>query len=347
MTNFRAANSCSLPGLAAASSALSRPAFAQAYPARPVRLVVPFNAGGSTDLIGRIMCQWLTERLGQSFVVENRPGGGTNIATQLVVNSPPDGYTLLYTVSTHTINPSLYKSLPFDFQRDIVAGRRPRRAAAGAGRSIRSVPAKNVAEFIAYAKANPGKVNIGLVRRAHHQPSVDRAAKTSTGIEFVHVPYTGGAPMVTDIISGRVQAGVDALPNSLPHIRSGSMRALADAVAGADARAARRADHGEIIPGFEATTWNGVGAPQRHAARDRRAAQPRDQRGPAGRSPAQALRRCRRRADPRDARRDGRDDRQGHREVGQGGEGRRPASRSDRVSRACGPPRPGRSDGTA
>ncbi len=117
-----------------ASSALSRTALAQAYPARPVRLVVPFNAGGTTDLIGRIMCQWLSERLGQSFVVENRPGGGTNIATQLVVNSPPDGYTLLYTFSTHAINPSLYKSLPFDFQRDIVAVGGLCRIAAGAGR---------------------------------------------------------------------------------------------------------------------------------------------------------------------------------------------------------------------
>ena len=110
-----------IAGLAAASSILSHPALAQAYPVRPVRLVVPFNAGGSTDLVGRIICQWLTERLGQSFVVENKPGGGTNIGTQLVVNSAADGYTLLYTVSTHAINPSLYKSMPFDFQRDIVA----------------------------------------------------------------------------------------------------------------------------------------------------------------------------------------------------------------------------------
>ena len=213
-------------GLAAAGSTLSHPAFAQAYPARPVRLVVPFNAGGSTDLVGRIICQWLTERLGQSFVVENKPGGGTNIGTQLVANSPADGYTLLYTVSTHAINPSLYKSLPFDFQRDIVA----------VGGLFEfplvlvmspQVPAKSVAEFIAYAKANPGKVNIASfgVRTISHL-SIE-LLKTSTGIEFVHVPYTGGAPMLTDLISGRIQAGVDALPNSLPHIRSGSVRALA------------------------------------------------------------------------------------------------------------------------
>ena len=135
-------------GLAAAGSVLSRPALAQAYPARPVRLVIPFNAGGSTDIVGRIMCQWLTERLGQSFVVENKPGAGTNIATQLVVNAPPDGYTLLYTVSTHAINPSLYKSLPFDFQRDIIA-------VAGLFEFPLvlvinpQVPAKKLAEFIA------------------------------------------------------------------------------------------------------------------------------------------------------------------------------------------------------
>src|SRR4029079_19185006 len=172
------------------------------------------------------MCECLSERLGQSFVVENRPGGGTNIATQLVVNSPSDGYTLLYTVSTHAINPSLYKSLPFDFQRDIVA--------VGGLCELPlvlvmspQVPANSVAEFIAYAKANPGKVNMASfgVRTISHL-SIE-LLKTSTGIEFVHVPYTGGAPMLTDIICGRIQVGVDALPNSLPHIRSGSMRALA------------------------------------------------------------------------------------------------------------------------
>jgi tripartite-type tricarboxylate transporter receptor subunit TctC len=248
-------------GLAAASSILSHPALAQAYPARPVRLVVPFNAGGSTDLVGRIICQWLTERLGQSFVVENKPGGGTNIATQLVVNSPADGYTLLYTVSTHAINPSLYKSLPFNFQRDIVA----------VGGLFEfplvlvmnpQVPAKSVAEFIAYAKANPGKVNIASfgVRTISHL-SIE-LLKTSTGIEFVHVPYTGGAPMLTDLISGRIQAGVDALPNSLPHIRSGSVRALAILSRTRTAPLPDVPTMDELIPGFEATAWNGVGAPK-------------------------------------------------------------------------------------
>jgi tripartite-type tricarboxylate transporter receptor subunit TctC len=250
-----------LAGLAATVPAASRSAFAQAYPARPVRFVIPFNAGGSTDLIGRIMCQWLSERLGQSFVVENKPGAGTTIAVQQVVNSPPDGYTLLYTVSTHAIIPSLYKSLPFDFQRDIVS--------VGGLAELPlvlvmnpQVPAKDFAEFIAYAKANPGKVNMASfgVRTISHL-SIE-LLKTSSGIEFVHIPYTGGAAMVPDIISGRVQAGVDALPNSLPHIKSGSMRALAIL---SKARTPALPDvptMAEFIPGFEATTWNAVGAPR-------------------------------------------------------------------------------------
>jgi tripartite-type tricarboxylate transporter receptor subunit TctC len=250
-----------LMGLAAASSVASRQALAQAYPARPVRFVIPFNAGGSTDLIGRIMCQWLSERLGQPFVVENKPGAGTTIAVQQVINSPPDGYTLLYTVSTHAIIPSLYKSLPFDFQRDIVS--------VGGMAELPlvlvmnpQVPAKDVAEFIAYAKANPAKVNIASfgVRTISHL-SIE-LLKTSSGIEFVHIPYTGGAAMVPDIISGRVQAGVDALPNSLPHIKSGSMRALAVL---SKARTPALPDvptMGEFIPGFEATTWNAIGAPR-------------------------------------------------------------------------------------
>jgi tripartite-type tricarboxylate transporter receptor subunit TctC len=250
-----------LTGLAAASSIGPHPAFAQAYPNRPVRLVVPFNAGGSTDLVGRIICQWLTERLGQSFVVENKPGGGTNIAVQLVVNSPPDGYTLLYTVSTHAINPSLYKSLPFDFQRDIVS-------VAGLAElplvlvASPQVPVQTIAEFIAYTKANPGKVNIGSfgVRTISHLTI--ELIKISTGIEIVHVPYTGGAPMVIDVISGRIQAGVDALPNSLPHIKSGSVRALAIMSRARTPALPDVPTMGEFIPGFEATTWNAVGAPR-------------------------------------------------------------------------------------
>jgi tripartite-type tricarboxylate transporter receptor subunit TctC len=248
-------------GLAAAGSVVSRPALAQAYPSRPVRLVIPFNAGGSTDIVGRIMCQWLTERTGQSFFVENKPGGGTNIGTQLVVNAPPDGYTLLYTVSTHSVNPSLYKSLPFDFRRDIVA-------VAGLFEfplvlaMNPQVPAKSLPEFIAYAKANPGKINIGSfgVRTVSHLTI--EMLKTATGIEFQHVPYTGGAPMLAAVIAGQVQAGVDALPNALPHIKSGAVHALAVL---ARARTPTLPDVpmiSEFIPGFDVISWNGIGAPK-------------------------------------------------------------------------------------
>ena len=248
-------------GLAAAGSVVSRPALGQAYPARPVRLVIPFNAGGSTDIVGRIMCQWLTERLGQSFVVENKPGAGTNIGTQLVVNAPADGYTLLYTVSTHSINPSLYKSLPFDFQRDITA-------VAGLFElplvlaMHPQVPAGTLPEFIAYAKANPGKVNMGSfgVRTISHL-SIE-LLKTSTGIEFQHVPYTGGAPMLTAVVAGQVQAGVDALPNALPHIKSGAVRALAVLSRARTPALPDVPTMGEFIPGYEVTSWNGVGAPK-------------------------------------------------------------------------------------
>jgi tripartite-type tricarboxylate transporter receptor subunit TctC len=250
-----------LAGLAAAAPALPQTAFAQAYPTRPVKLVVPFNAGGSTDLIGRIMCQWLTERMGQSFVVENRPGGGTNIATQLVVNAPPDGYTLLYTVSTHAINPSLFKALPFDFLRDLVqvAGLAELPLVMVASPQL---PANNIAEFVAYAKANPGKINLASFGVKTISHLAIELLKTSTGIEFTHVPYTGGAPMVTDIISGRVQAGVDALPNSLPHIKSGTMRALGILSTNRTPALPDVATVGETISGYEATTWSGVGAPK-------------------------------------------------------------------------------------
>ncbi|MBX9841066.1 MAG: tripartite tricarboxylate transporter substrate binding protein [Xanthobacteraceae bacterium] len=248
-------------GLAAAGSILCHPALAQAYPSRPVRLVIPFNAGGSTDIVGRLMCQWLSERTGQSFVVENKPGGGTNIATQLVVNAPPDGYTLLYTVSTHSINPSLYKSLPFDFQRDIVA-------VAGLFElplvlvMHPQVPAKNFAEFIAYAKANPGKINMGSfgVRTISHL-SIE-LLKSSTGIEFQHVPYTGGAPMLAAMIPGQIEAGVDALPNALPHIRSGALRALAVLSRARTPTLPDVPTMSELTPGYEVTSWNGVGAPR-------------------------------------------------------------------------------------
>ena len=244
----------------AAASALARPALAQAWPARPIRFVVPFPAGGTTDIIARIISQWLSERLGQQVVVENKPGGGTNIGVQAVVNAAPDGYTWLFTVATSTINPWLYKSLPFDFQRDIapVAGLAELPLVMEVNPAV---PAKTVAEFVAYAKANPGKISFASFGARTISHLAIELIKSSTGIEVVHIPYTGGAPMVTDIIAGRIQAGVDALPNSLPHIRAGSMRALAVLPAKRSSVIPDVPTIGETIPGLEVSTWSGIGVP--------------------------------------------------------------------------------------
>ena len=293
-------------GLAAASSILSHPALAQAYPARPVRLVVPFNAGGSTDIVGRIMCQWLTERLGQSFVVENKPGGGTNIATQMVVNSPADGYTLLYTVSTHAINPSLYKSLPFNFQRDIVA----------VGGLFEfplvlvmnpQVPANNLAEFIAYAKANPGKVNMASfgVKTISHLSiellkTLDRHRLRPRPL---HRRRADGDRHHCRPGPGRCRCAAEF---AAAHQERLDARAC-HPVACADAALAGRADRGRAHPGLRGHRMERCRRAEGHAARDRRAPQPRDQRGPARCGAAQACRRYRRRADPCDAHPDGRD----------------------------------------
>ena len=249
-----------LAAAAATTSAISRPVFGQSYPTRPVKLVVAFPAGGTTDLLARILSQPLSERLGQQVVIENKPGGGTNIAIQSVVNAPADGYTLAMTFATNTINPSLYKSLPFDFQRDIA----PVSGLADLPLVLvvnKDVPAKDVAGFVAYAKANPGKIAFASFgARTISHLSIE-LLRMSTGIEFVHVPYPGGPQIITDLVSGRVQAGMDALPNSLPHIRSGAVRALAVMSpqrnpAVPDVPAIR-----EIIPGIEINAGTGIGAP--------------------------------------------------------------------------------------
>ena len=249
-----------LAGLAAASSAISGRASADTYPSRPLRWIVPFPAGGSTDLIARLLGEWLAARLGQPVIIENKPGGGTNIAVQAVVNAPADGYTLLFAVATNVINPSLYKSLPFDFQRDIapVAGLAELPLVLDVNPDV---PAKTVAEFIAYAKANPGKINFASfgVRTISHLAI--ELFKSSTGVDVVHVPYQGGAPMLTDLLSGRVQAGVDALPNSLPHIKSGGVRGLAVLSAKRTPALPDVPTMGETIAGFEVTPWTALGVP--------------------------------------------------------------------------------------
>jgi tripartite-type tricarboxylate transporter receptor subunit TctC len=250
-----------LAGSVAACSAISRFAAAQAYPSRPVRWIVPFPAGGSTDLVARLMAERLTAQLGQPFVIENKPGGGTNIAVQAAVNAPPDGYTLLFTVTTNAINPSLYKALPFDFQRDIapVAGLAELPLVLVVNNEV---PARTVPEFIAYAKAHPGKINFASFGARTISHLAIELFKISAGVDVVHVPYQGGAPMLTDLLGGRVQAGIDALPNSLPHIKSGGVRALAMLSATRTQALPDVPTIGETIPGFDVTPWTAVGVPR-------------------------------------------------------------------------------------
>jgi len=247
--------------LAGAAALPALPAIAQAWPSRPIRWVVGYPAGGSTDLVSRIMAQWLSERLGQTVIIENRPGGGTNLATQAVVNAPADGYTLLLAVATNAINVTLYESLPFNFLRDIdpVAGfaEFPLVMEVAA-----AVPARNIAEFIAYAKANPGKINIASFGTATISHLAIEMFKAATGVDIVHVPYRGGAPMVTDMLGGTIQAGADALPNSLPHIRRGALRALAMTNATRSPILPDVPTVSETLAGFDVTTWSGIGVPR-------------------------------------------------------------------------------------
>jgi tripartite-type tricarboxylate transporter receptor subunit TctC len=249
-----------LAASAATASTLPQAVFAQGYPTRPVKLVVAFPAGGTTDLLARILAPPLSERLGQQVVIENKPGGGTNIAMQMVVNAPPDGYTLAMTFATNTINPSLYKSLPFDYQRDIA----PVSGLADLPLVLvvnKDVPAKDVTGFVAYAKANPGRLTFASFgARTISHLSIE-LLKTSTGIEFVHVPYPGGPQIITDMISGRIQAGMDALPNSLPHIRAGAVRALAVMSPQRNPAVPDVPTISETIPGLEVNAGIGFGVP--------------------------------------------------------------------------------------
>jgi tripartite-type tricarboxylate transporter receptor subunit TctC len=245
---------------AAALSGIASAGSAQNYPARPLRLILGYPAGGSTDLVARIMGAWLTECLGHSVVIENRPGAGTNLAVQAVVASPPDGYTLLFAATTNAINTSFHASLPFDFLRDLapVAGLVELPFVMEVNPSL---PANTVAEFIAHAKANPGKINAASFGTGTVSHMAWELFKLMAGVEMVHVPYHGGAPMVTDLIGGRVQAGIDALPNSLPHIRSGALRALAMT---GPARSAALPDVptvGETVAGYEVSGWTGIAVP--------------------------------------------------------------------------------------
>jgi tripartite-type tricarboxylate transporter receptor subunit TctC len=250
--------------LAAGAVALPAvPHFAQAqvYPSRPVRLIVGFPPGGGADTVARIIAPWLSERLGQQVIVENRPGASTNIAVQAVVNSPPDGYTLLMLGGSSVINTSIFANLPFDLQRDLVPVcglvAYPMILVAHP-----SVPAKTVAELIAYAKANPGKVTMASFGTGSASHLAGELFKMMAGINMVHVPYRGGAPMVTDLLAGQVQVGFDVMVTSLPHVRTGALRALAVAGKNRFDMLPEVPTIAETVPGYEARTWNGVAAPR-------------------------------------------------------------------------------------
>ncbi len=247
-----AAGTASLP-------AVTRFAQAQTYPTRPVRVIVGFPAGGGSDITARLMGQWLSERLGQPFVVENRPGAATNIATEAVVRAPADGYALLLFGSSSAINATFYEKLPFDLIRDIapVAGinRVPYVMVVSA-----SVPAKSVPEFITYAKANPGKINMASSGNGSVQHVSGELFKMMTGVSMVHVPYRGAAPALTDLISGQVQVMFDAVSSSIDYIRSGKLRALAMTTAARSEALPDLPTVSDFVPGYETSSWSGIGA---------------------------------------------------------------------------------------
>ena len=241
--------------------AVPRIATAQAYPTRPVRLIIGYPPGGSADITARLLGQWLSERLGQPVVVESRPGAGTNIATETVVNAPPDGYTLLLVAPANAINPTLYEKLNHNFMRDIapVAGliRFPNVIVVNP-----SVPAKTVPEFIAYAKANPGKLNMASSGAGSTIHVSGELFKMMTGINMVHVPYRGGAPALTDLISGQVQVMFDNVPTSIEFIRAGKLRPLAVTTAARSNVLPDLPTVADFVPGYEASAWYGVGVPK-------------------------------------------------------------------------------------
>src|SRR5262245_30868021 len=245
---------------AAALPSIPRIARAQAYPSRPVRIVVGFAAGGQNDVVARLMGQWLAERLGQPFVVENRPGAGGNIGTEVVVRAPPDGHTLVMIAPSSTINVTLYDKLNFNFVRDIAPVATITRQAQVMVVNP-SVPAKTVSEFIAYAKANPGKVNMASAGIGSTPHIVGELFKLMAGVNIVHVPYRGGAPAITDLIAGQVQVMFIPPLGLIEFIRAGKLRALAVTTATRSEALRDVPTVGDFVPGFEATAWFGVGAP--------------------------------------------------------------------------------------
>ena len=246
---------------AAALPAVSRIASAQAYPTRPVRIIVGFAPSGATDIMARLIGQWLSERLGQQFIVENRPGAASNIATEAVVNAHPDGYTLLVATSVNAINATLYEKLNFNLIRDIapVASihREPFLVEVNP-----SVPVKTVPELIAYAKANPGKINMATAGIGSGNHIAGELLKMMTGVTLVHVPYRGAGPALVDLLGGQVQLVFSTVPAAIEYIKGGRLRPLAVTTATRSEALPDVPTVGDFLPGFESSQWYGIGAPK-------------------------------------------------------------------------------------
>jgi tripartite-type tricarboxylate transporter receptor subunit TctC len=250
-----------LTAVAAALPLASRIAGAQAYPTRPVRIIVGFASGGTLDIIARLFGQWLSERFGQPFVVENRPGGGGNIGTEAVVRAPPDGYTLLLVGSPNMINATLYEKLNFNFIRDIAPVASTDRVAL-IMEVNQTFPARSVPEFIAYAKAHPGKINMASAGTGTGQHVAGELFKMMAGVDMTHVPYRSAGPALSDLIGGQVQVMFDALPASIEHIKAGRLRALAVTTATRLEALPDIPTVADFVPGYEASAVHGIGAPK-------------------------------------------------------------------------------------
>jgi len=236
-------------------------AIAQTYPARPVRIVVPFPAAGTSDILARLLGQWISERLGQPFVIENRPGAAGNVGTEVVVRAPADGHTLLLVTASNMTNATMYDNLAFNFVRDIAPVASINRVSLIMAVTP-SFPAKTVPEFIAYAKANPGKINMASAGNGSPGHVAGELFKMMAGVNLVHVPYRGDAPALTDLLGGQVQAMFGLLPSLIGHVRDGKLRALAVTAPTSSEALPDIQTVSDFVPGFEASTWQGIGAPR-------------------------------------------------------------------------------------